>query len=86
MQLGGNIGTAVLTLDPPKTGRFYVVECSSYQIDLAPTIDPSAGVLLNLTPDHLDRHGTMQHYAESRSVLSPGAALPLSASMTVFRA
>ncbi|MCP8893820.1 UDP-N-acetylmuramoyl-L-alanine--D-glutamate ligase [Shinella daejeonensis] len=62
-QLGGNIGTAVLTLDPPKAGRFHVVECSSYQIDLAPTLDPSVGILLNLTPDHLDRHGTMQHYA-----------------------
>ena len=50
-QLGGNIGTAVLTLDPPKAGRFYVVECSSYQIDLSPTIDPTAGILASgLTP------------------------------------
>ncbi|HEX5933681.1 MAG TPA: Mur ligase family protein, partial [Pseudorhizobium sp.] len=52
-QLGGNIGTAVLTLEPPKAERYYVVECSSYQIDLAPTLDPTAGILLNLTPDHL---------------------------------
>jgi UDP-N-acetylmuramoylalanine--D-glutamate ligase len=72
-QLGGNIGTAVLTLDPPKNGRFYVVECSSYQIDLAPTIDPSAGVLLNLTPDHLDRHGTMQPYADIKERLVAGS-------------
>src|SRR5690606_16952907 len=49
--LGGNIGTAVLSLPPPGTGRFHVVECSSFQIDLAPTLDPSVGVLLNLTPD-----------------------------------
>ena len=62
-QLGGNIGTAIMTLDPPAAGRFYVVECSSYQIDLAPTLDPSVGILLNLTPDHLDRHGDMEHYA-----------------------
>jgi len=68
-QLGGNIGTAVLTLDPPKAGRFYVVECSSYQIDLAPTLNPSAGILLNLTPDHLDRHGSMQHYADVKEQL-----------------
>jgi len=68
-QLGGNIGTAVLTLDPPKAGRFYVVECSSYQIDLAPTLNPSAGILLNLTPDHLDRHGSMQHYADVKERL-----------------
>ncbi|MDI7863784.1 UDP-N-acetylmuramoyl-L-alanine--D-glutamate ligase [Rhizobiaceae bacterium n13] len=72
-QLGGNIGTAVLTLDPPKAARFYVVECSSYQIDLAPTLDPSAGVLLNLTPDHLDRHGTMQHYADIKERLVAGS-------------
>lgn len=68
-QLGGNIGTAVLTLDPPSNDRFYVVECSSYQIDLAPSLDPSAGLLLNLTPDHLDRHGSMQHYAEVKTRL-----------------
>lgn len=72
-QLGGNIGTAVLTLDPPKAERFFVVECSSYQIDLAPTLDPSVGILLNLTPDHLDRHGTMQHYAEIKERLVGGS-------------
>ncbi|MBB2753446.1 UNVERIFIED_ORG: UDP-N-acetylmuramoylalanine--D-glutamate ligase [Rhizobium aethiopicum] len=72
-QLGGNIGTAVLTLDPPKAGRYYVVECSSYQIDLAPTLNPSAGILLNLTPDHLDRHGTMQHYADVKERLVAGS-------------
>ena len=72
-QLGGNIGTAVLTLEPPKDGRFYVVECSSYQIDLAPTLNPSAGILLNLTPDHLDRHGTMQHYADVKERLVAGS-------------
>ncbi|MQW71306.1 UDP-N-acetylmuramoyl-L-alanine--D-glutamate ligase [Sinorhizobium medicae] len=72
-QLGGNIGTAVLTLEPPQADRFYVVECSSYQIDLAPTLDPTAGILLNLTPDHLDRHGTMQHYADIKERLVAGS-------------
>ena len=72
-QLGGNIGTAVLTLDPPKAGRFYVVECSSYQIDLAPSLNPSAGILLNLTPDHLDRHGSMQLYADVKERLVAGS-------------
>ncbi len=72
-QLGGNIGTAVLTLDPPKAERYYVVECSSYQIDLTPTLNPSAGLLLNLTPDHLDRHGTMQHYGEVKERLVAGS-------------
>lgn len=72
-QMGGNIGRAVMTLEPPASGRVYVVECSSYQIDLSPSIDPTAGVLLNLTPDHLDRHGTMQHYAEIKERLVAGS-------------
>ncbi|WP_419910130.1 UDP-N-acetylmuramoyl-L-alanine--D-glutamate ligase [Hoeflea sp.] len=72
-QLGGNIGTAILTLEPPKDGRFFVVECSSYQVDLAPSIDPSSGILLNLSPDHLDRHGTMQHYADVKERLVAGS-------------
>jgi UDP-N-acetylmuramoylalanine--D-glutamate ligase len=63
VQLGGNIGTAILSLEPPASGRYHVVECSSFQIDLAPGIDPTVGVLLNVTPDHLDRHGTIENYA-----------------------
>jgi UDP-N-acetylmuramoylalanine--D-glutamate ligase len=81
-QMGGNIGTAVLTLEPPKAGRFYVVECSSYQIDLAPSLNPTAGILLNLTPDHLDRHGTMQHYAAIKERLVAGSETRSSASTT----
>ena len=72
-QMGGNIGRAVMTLDSPRDDRFYVVECSSYQIELAPSINPTAGVLLNLTPDHLDRHGTMQRYAAIKERLVAGA-------------
>ncbi|MBV2143934.1 UDP-N-acetylmuramoyl-L-alanine--D-glutamate ligase [Falsochrobactrum sp. TDYN1] len=77
MQLGGNIGTAILTLEPPAQGRFYVVECSSYQIDLAPSLNPTAGILLNLTPDHLDRHGAMENYAaiKARLVEASGMAI-----------
>ncbi|MCZ4289988.1 UDP-N-acetylmuramoyl-L-alanine--D-glutamate ligase [Hoeflea alexandrii] len=76
-QLGGNIGTAVLTLAPPAPDRVHVVECSSYQIDLAPSLDPSAGLLLNLTPDHLDRHGSMQHYAEVKERLVAQSAVAI---------
>jgi UDP-N-acetylmuramoylalanine--D-glutamate ligase len=72
-QMGGNIGRAVLTLDPPADGRNYVVECSSYQIDLAPALDPTAGILLNVTPDHIDRHGTVQHYADVKARLVEGS-------------
>jgi len=71
-QLGGNIGTAILSLDPPRSGRAYVVECSSYQIDLAPTLDPSIGILINLSKDHLDRHGSMPAYAAVKERLVAG--------------
>ena len=63
VQVGGNLGTPVLSLAPPALHRTHVIECSSFQIDLAPTLDPTVGVLLNITPDHLDRHGTMENYA-----------------------
>ncbi|TAL80087.1 MAG: UDP-N-acetylmuramoyl-L-alanine--D-glutamate ligase [Beijerinckiaceae bacterium] len=63
VEVGGNIGTPILTLSPPSPEVVHVIECSSFQIDLAPTLDPWVGVLLNVTPDHLDRHGTMENYA-----------------------
>ena len=44
-----------------------MIECSSYQIDLAPSIDPTIGIMLNVTPDHIDRHGTIEHYAAVKS-------------------
>src|SRR5439155_2392269 len=71
-QLGGNIGTAILSLEPPHPGRVHVIECSSYQIDLAPSLDPSVGILINLTEDHLDRHGTMENYAAVKERLVAG--------------
>jgi len=75
-QLGGNIGTAILSLQPPalavKPLRVHVIECSSYQIDLAPSLDPSVGILINLSEDHLDRHGTMEHYAAVKERLVGG--------------
>jgi UDP-N-acetylmuramoylalanine--D-glutamate ligase len=71
-QLGGNIGTAILSLQPPRTGRVHVIECSSYQIELAPSLDPSVGILINLSEDHLDRHGSMAHYADVKERLVAG--------------
>ncbi|MEP9379579.1 UDP-N-acetylmuramoyl-L-alanine--D-glutamate ligase [Aquabacter sp. CN5-332] len=72
VQMGGNIGTAILSLAPPAGRRVHVVECSSYQIDLSPTLDPSVGVHLNLTPDHLDRHGSIEGYAAVKEQLIAG--------------
>jgi UDP-N-acetylmuramoylalanine--D-glutamate ligase len=62
-QMGGNIGTAILSLEPPRTGRVHVIEMSSFQIDLTPSLDPTVGILINVSEDHIDRHGTLEHYA-----------------------
>lgn len=62
----GNIGTPVLDLDLEGV-ELLVLEMSSYQIDLCPTFRPDIGVLLNVTPDHLDRHGTIEHYANVKA-------------------
>ncbi|MCJ2129966.1 UDP-N-acetylmuramoyl-L-alanine--D-glutamate ligase [Methylobacterium sp. E-045] len=75
VQMGGNIGTAILSLEPPAPGRHHVIELSSFQIDLTPSLNPSVGVLLNITPDHLDRHGTMENYAAIKERLIQGSAL-----------
>ena len=71
-ELGGNIGTAILSLQPPAPGRVHVIECSSFQIDLAPTLDPSVGILLNVSEDHLDRHGALKDYAAIKARLVTG--------------
>ena len=71
-QMGGNIGTAILSLEPPRMGRVHVIEMSSYQIDLTPSLDPSVGILLNVTEDHIDRHGTLEHYAAVKERLVAG--------------
>ncbi|MBN9554949.1 MAG: UDP-N-acetylmuramoyl-L-alanine--D-glutamate ligase [Alphaproteobacteria bacterium] len=62
-QVGGNIGKAVLELAPPGPKTIYVLEMSSFQIDLAPGLHPDVALLSNLTPDHIDRHGSMENYA-----------------------
>ncbi|HEV7633964.1 MAG TPA: UDP-N-acetylmuramoyl-L-alanine--D-glutamate ligase [Bradyrhizobium sp.] len=71
-QMGGNIGTAILSLQPPRMGRVHVIEMSSYQIDLSPSLDPSVGILLNVSEDHIDRHGTLAHYAAVKERLVAG--------------
>jgi UDP-N-acetylmuramoylalanine--D-glutamate ligase len=65
--LGGNIGKAVLDLEPFAPDLTYVLELSSYQIDLTPSLGPDAAALLNITPDHLDRHGTLAGYARVKA-------------------
>ncbi len=75
--LGGNIGVPVLDLPPPAEGRVHVIECSSFQIDLAPSLAPSVGLLINITPDHLDRHGDLAGYAAVKERLVADADVAL---------
>ncbi len=77
VQMGGNIGAPVLTLKAAAPGRVHVIECSSFQIDLAPSLEATIGIHLNLTPDHLDRHGSMENYAaiKERLVARAGTAI-----------
>ncbi|MEM6971284.1 MAG: UDP-N-acetylmuramoyl-L-alanine--D-glutamate ligase [Pseudomonadota bacterium] len=74
VQMGGNIGRAVLDLDPPQDGETIVLELSSYQTEIARALAPDIAVFLNLTPDHLDRHGGMGGYfASKRRLIEQGA-------------
>jgi UDP-N-acetylmuramoylalanine--D-glutamate ligase len=68
-QMGGNIGVPVLALAPFTRARVYVLEISSYQIDLAPSLHATVGILLNVSEDHLDRHGSMANYAALKARL-----------------
>lgn len=77
VEVGGNIGKAVFLLRQPVKGRVYVLELSSFQIDLMPGLTPDVGILTNITPDHLDRHGSMENYAAVKARIfaqqGPGA-------------
>src|SRR5271154_4164399 len=75
--MGGNIGVPILDLPPPASGRTHVVECSSYQIDLAPSLSPGIGLLINITPEHLDRHGDLARYAAIKERLVAQAEVAL---------
>ena len=74
--MGGNIGLPILAQDPLPGGGVYVLELSSYQIDLTQSLDCDVAVLLNITPDHLDRYESFEAYAAAKARLfemqSPG--------------
>jgi UDP-N-acetylmuramoylalanine--D-glutamate ligase len=72
-QVGGNIGKPVLELSPPGPKTIYVLEISSYQIDLSPGLKPDVAVLSNITPDHIDRHGSLANYASVKARLVQAA-------------
>lgn len=74
VQAGGNIGIPVLELEPPEDGSIYILEISSYQADLIESLRLDILVFLNLTPDHLDRHGDMAGYMKAKLRLVDGLA------------
>ena len=67
--VGGNIGEPLALTAPKFTGDYIVAELSSFQLESCIDFHAHIGVYLNLTPDHLNRHGTMQAYAEAKERL-----------------
>lgn len=67
--LGGNIGTAVTALPNTTHTDILVIEASSYQLETTPSLRPEIGILLNITPDHLDRHNGLDGYISAKSQL-----------------
>jgi len=66
VQVGGNLGTPALALEPLGKDGVYVIEMSSYQLDLVRTTRFNVALLLNITPDHIDRHGDMAGYIAAK--------------------
>lgn len=69
VQVGGNLGTPALSLEPLEAGGSYVLEMSSYQLELTRSITFDIAVLLNISPDHLDRHGDMAGYVAAKRLI-----------------
>lgn len=74
--LGGNIGTPILDL-PVEHDAKYAIELSSYQLELSHKLNLFAAVLLNLTPDHLERHGSMEQYCVEKMKIFDGCLNPV---------
>ncbi len=66
VHIGGNIGIGVLALPAPTPDAVYVIEVSSYQLDLTTSFAPDVAILTNISPDHLDRHGGMEGYVAAK--------------------
>ncbi|TPW01770.1 MAG: UDP-N-acetylmuramoylalanine--D-glutamate ligase [bacterium] len=75
--VGGNIGIGVLALPAPAEVGVYVIEVSSYQLDLTTAFAPDVAILTNISPDHLDRHGGMEGYIAAKARIFSHANLSL---------
>ena len=67
--VGGNIGDAACSLEDPGSNGYIILELSSYQLETTPSLAPDFGVVLNITPDHLDRHGGMDGYVAAKQLM-----------------
>ena len=67
--MGGNLGDAACSLDDPGEYGTLVLELSSYQLETTPSLKPSISILLNISPDHLDRHGGMAGYIAAKTLV-----------------
>lgn len=72
--VGGNLGVSVLDLEDPGANAFYVIEFSSYQLELVPSLEPSVSVWLNISPDHLERHGGLEGYVSAKRAVFGSSA------------
>ncbi|MBV9827263.1 MAG: UDP-N-acetylmuramoyl-L-alanine--D-glutamate ligase [Alphaproteobacteria bacterium] len=72
LEIGGNLGTPVLSFAPLGQDGTYVLECSSFQLELIESLAFDVAVLLNITPDHLDRHGDMAGYIAAKRRIFAG--------------
>lgn len=77
VHVGGNIGIGVLALPAPTPEAVYVIEVSSYQLDLTTRFAPDVAILTNISPDHLDRHGGMEGYVAAKARIFAHAEVQL---------
>jgi UDP-N-acetylmuramoylalanine--D-glutamate ligase len=69
VQVGGNLGTPALDLEPLGSGGIYVLEMSSYQLEITLSVTFDVAVLLNVSPDHLERHGGLEGYVAAKRLI-----------------
>jgi len=76
VRVGGNLGEPALDLLDP-SAELYVLELSSYQLDTTSALPLAAGVILNISPDHLDRYGSVEAYAAAKARLFMDCAVQI---------
>jgi UDP-N-acetylmuramoylalanine--D-glutamate ligase len=73
VEVGGNLGIPAMDLNPLEADGIYVLEVSSYQLETSPNLHFNVSILLNITPDHLDRHGGMDGYIRAKKLIYKNA-------------